>query len=56
MITYHPLYMWIEIPDDKAEIEEEICRCRKRFIEMPEFDHYLQAKIDCLEDALGKIL
>ena len=56
LTVFHPLFGMIEIPDTVSGMQEEVKRCRKRFFEKEEFDHCLQAKIDCLESELDILL
>lgn len=46
------LFGEVEIPEDKTAIEEELERCKKRFLHRT--SRWLQFKIDCLEEALDK--
>ena len=52
MIIYSELFGAINIPEDKTAIENELERCRKRY--MHRTSRWLQFKIDCLEEALDK--
>lgn len=52
VIIKSELFGEINIPEDKTAIENELEKCRKRF--MHRTSRWLQFKIDCLEEALDK--
>ena len=52
VIIYSELFGEINIPEDKTAIENELEKCRRRF--MHRTSRWLQFKIDCLEEALDK--
>lgn len=52
VIIKSELFGEINIPEDKTAIENELEKCKRRF--MHRTSRWLQFKIDCLEEALDK--
>lgn len=47
------LFGIIEIPNEERKIRQELMKCRRMFRTLP--SRYMQAKIDCLEDAIDQL-